>query len=100
MLLLHHVGRRSGQERVSPLIYLRDGDDLLIVASYGGSHKHPVWWLNLREMSETTVQVGGQRQRVTVRQTSTEEKAGSGLGWSRSIRPTRTTRRARAATSR
>lgn len=54
VLLLHHVGRMSGQERVSPLIYLRDGDDLVIVASKGGSHRHPMWWLNLREMPETT----------------------------------------------
>ena len=75
MLLLHHVGRRSGQERVSPVIYLRDGADLLIVASHGGSHRHPAWWLNLREMSETTVQVGGRKQRVTVRQATPEEKA-------------------------
>ena len=68
-------GRRSGQERISPLIYLRDGADLVIVASKGGSHKHPMWWLNLREMPETTVEVDGQRQRVAVRQASSEEKA-------------------------
>jgi F420H(2)-dependent quinone reductase len=75
VLLLHHLGRRSGRERVSPLLYLRDGADLVIVASKGGSHKHPMWWLNLREMSETTVQVGAERQRVAVRQASSEEKA-------------------------
>ena len=75
VLLLHHVGRKSGRERVNPLIYLRDGADLVIVASKGGSHKHPMWWLNLREMPETTVEVGGQRQRVAVRQASSEEKA-------------------------
>ena len=75
VLLLHHLGRRSGRERVSPLIYLRDGADLVIVASHGGSRRHPMWWLNLREMSETTVQVGGQRQRVAVRQASSGEKA-------------------------
>jgi F420H(2)-dependent quinone reductase len=75
VLLLHHVGRRSGRQRVSPLIYLRDGADLVIVASHGGSHRHPMWWLNLREMSETTVEVGGQRQRVAVRQASSGEKA-------------------------
>ena len=75
VLLLHHVGRKSGQERVNPLIYLRDGDDLMIVASKGGSHQHPIWWLNLREMPETTVQVGAETQRVAVRQASSEEKA-------------------------
>ena len=75
VLLLHHVGRRSGRKRVSPLVYLRDDADLVIVASHGGSHRHPMWWLNLREMPETTVEVGGQRQRVAVRQASSEEKA-------------------------
>jgi deazaflavin-dependent oxidoreductase (nitroreductase family) len=75
VLLLHHVGRRSGRERVSPLIYLRHGADLVIVASNGGSHRHPMWWLNLREMSETTVEVGGQSERVAVRQASSGEKA-------------------------
>ena len=75
VLLLHHVGRRSGQDRVSPLIYLRDGADFVIVASKGGSHKHPMWWLNLREMPQTTVDVDGERHRVTVRQASSEEKA-------------------------
>jgi F420H(2)-dependent quinone reductase len=75
VLLLHHLGRRSGRNRVSPLIYLRDGADLVIVASNGGSHRHPMWWLNLREMHETAVEVGGQRQRVAVRQASSGEKA-------------------------
>ena len=75
VLLLHHVGRKSGRERINALIYLRNGADLVIVASKGGSHKHPMWWLNLREMPETTVQVGGETQRVAVRQMSSEEKA-------------------------
>jgi deazaflavin-dependent oxidoreductase (nitroreductase family) len=57
------------------LIYLREGADLMIVASKGGSHRHPLWWLNLREMPETTVQVGGETRRVEVRQASPEEKA-------------------------
>ena len=75
VLLLHHTGRRSGKDRVSPLVYLPDGDDLVVVASKGGSHKHPMWWLNLREMAETTVEVGGERRRVQVRQAASEERA-------------------------
>ena len=75
VLLLHHLGRRSGRERISPLIYLRDGADLVLVASKGGSHRHPMWWLNLREMPETTVEVDGHKQRVAVRRASSEEKA-------------------------
>jgi deazaflavin-dependent oxidoreductase (nitroreductase family) len=64
VLLLDHVGRKSGKRRTSPLLYLSDGDDVVIVASKGGSQKHPAWWLNLRDHPETTVQVGGERRRV------------------------------------
>jgi F420H(2)-dependent quinone reductase len=74
VLLLDHVGRKSGKKHTSPLIYARDGDDLLIVASKGGSSTHPLWWLNLRERPDTTVQVGSEKRRVVARQASTEEK--------------------------
>jgi F420H(2)-dependent quinone reductase len=74
VLLLHHTGRKSGQDRVSPLLYLDDGDDLVVVGSKGGSHKHPAWFLNLREMPETTVEVGGEKRRVKVRVASAQER--------------------------
>ena len=51
VLLLHHKGAKSGQERVAPLLYLDDGDDLVIVASYGGAPKNPAWLHNLRGAS-------------------------------------------------
>ncbi len=73
--LVDHVGRKSGKRRTTPLLYIADGDDVVIVASKGGSHKHPAWWLNLREMDETEIQVGPERRRVTVRQADREEKA-------------------------
>jgi F420H(2)-dependent quinone reductase len=75
VLLLHHVGRKSGRERTSPLLYLGDGDDLVIVASNGGARRHPVWWLNLRESPATTVEVGSEKRAVVARQASPEEKA-------------------------
>ena len=75
VLLLEHVGRKSGKRHTSPLIYGQDGDDLLLVASKGGSHKHPLWWLNLREHPDTTVHVPGERRRVRARQATPEEKA-------------------------
>jgi deazaflavin-dependent oxidoreductase (nitroreductase family) len=74
VLLLDHVGRKTGQKRTIPLMYLRDGDDLVIVASKGGSHKHPLWWLNLRDHPRTTVMVDSETRAVTARQASTEEK--------------------------
>ena len=75
VLLLDHVGRRSRTRRTSPLLYVEDGDDLVIVASKGGSRRHPAWWLNLRDSPETTVQVGGERRDVVARQARPEERA-------------------------
>jgi deazaflavin-dependent oxidoreductase (nitroreductase family) len=74
VLLLDHVGRKTGRRHTSPLIYARDGDDLVIVASKGGSHTDPLWWLNLKEHPRTTVQVGSEKREVVARQATTEEK--------------------------
>ncbi|MDP9379561.1 MAG: nitroreductase family deazaflavin-dependent oxidoreductase [Chloroflexota bacterium] len=60
VLLLNTVGRRTGKPRTSPLLYLEDGQDLVIVASAGGAAKHPDWWLNLEANPETTVEVGSE----------------------------------------
>jgi hypothetical protein len=46
MLLLDHVGAKSGTKRTSPLLYVRDGEDVLVVASKGGFPKHPAWYHN------------------------------------------------------
>ena len=74
-LLLDHVGRRSGKQRTNPLLYITDGDDLVIVASRGGSHRHPAWWLNLRDSPRTTVQVGAERREVVAREAGDDERA-------------------------
>ena len=47
MLLLSTRGRRTGQCRKTPLLYMKDGDKYYCVASFAGSHKHPQWFLNL-----------------------------------------------------
>ncbi|MGH2952710.1 MAG: nitroreductase family deazaflavin-dependent oxidoreductase [Solirubrobacterales bacterium] len=73
-VLVDHVGRRSGIQRTAALLYLADGGDIVVVASKGGSHKHPAWWLNLREMDETEIQIGGERHRMRVRQATPEER--------------------------
>ncbi len=74
VLLLHHVGRRSGKARVSPLLYLADGDRLVIVASKGGTDRHPAWFHNLVANPDTTVEVGRERRRVKARQASEKER--------------------------
>ena len=75
VLLLHHVGRRSGEERTTPLLYLSDGDDLVIVGSMGGTPKHPAWFHNLRAQPATEVEVGRERRTVTARVADAEERA-------------------------
>jgi deazaflavin-dependent oxidoreductase (nitroreductase family) len=77
ILLLHHVGRKSGQSRVSPVLYLADGDKLVIVASKGGTDKNPAWFHNLVATPETEVELkGGERRRVRARRaTGTEREA-------------------------
>ena len=76
VLLLHHVGRRSGEARVSPLIFLDDGPRLVIVGSKGGTDTHPAWFHNLMAMSETEVELpGGTRRRVTPRVAQGAERA-------------------------
>ena len=75
MLLLHHVGRRSGEARVTPLIYLRDGEDLVVVGSMGGTPKDPAWVHNLRAAPDTEVEVGRERRAVRARVADAEERA-------------------------
>ncbi|HWI72041.1 MAG TPA: nitroreductase family deazaflavin-dependent oxidoreductase [Baekduia sp.] len=74
VLLLHHVGRKSGEARVAPLIYLHDGDDLVVVASYGGAPKHPAWFHNVRAQPETVIEVGRERRPVTAHVASDQER--------------------------
>ena len=75
MLLLSHEGRRSGQTRVAPLLYVPDGPRFVVVASNAGDDRAPAWWLNLKEKSETVVQVGRERIAVRARQAEGEEEA-------------------------
>jgi deazaflavin-dependent oxidoreductase (nitroreductase family) len=58
VLLLHHLGARSGQARVTPLAYVRDGGDMVIVASTGGAPRNPAWYWNLKARPRVTVEVG------------------------------------------
>ena len=74
MLLLDHVGAKSGKKRTTPLAYLEDGDDVVIVASKGGAPHHPSWYHNLRANPDTTVQIGSRRIPVTARVANAEER--------------------------
>jgi deazaflavin-dependent oxidoreductase (nitroreductase family) len=74
ILILTTTGRRSGVERSTPLIYGKNGDDHLVVASKGGSDEPPAWYLNLEENPEVEVQVKGDRFKARARTASADEK--------------------------
>lgn len=61
LLLLTTKGRRSGQPRTSPMMYLADDDRLLVFASKGGAPTHPDWYVNLVDDPQVTVEVGTER---------------------------------------
>jgi deazaflavin-dependent oxidoreductase (nitroreductase family) len=74
ILLLDHVGAKSGTKRTSPLLYFRDGEDLVVVASKGGFPPHPAWYHNLMANPDTTAQVGTERRPVHARVADPEER--------------------------
>ena len=75
VLILTTTGRRSGEERPTPLIYGRHGDDYLVVASKGGAPDPPAWFLNLSEAPDVQVQVKADRFGAHARVATPEEKA-------------------------
>jgi deazaflavin-dependent oxidoreductase (nitroreductase family) len=73
-LLLTATGRRTGRKLTSPLIFGRDGEDYLIVASMGGAPRHPSWYLNLQANPEAEIQVKDQTLAVVARTASASAK--------------------------
>jgi deazaflavin-dependent oxidoreductase (nitroreductase family) len=73
MLLLDHVGAKTGKKRTSPLLYIKDGDSHVIVASKGGFPKHPGWFHNLKANPDTTIQVGRDKIKAHARVANDEE---------------------------
>jgi deazaflavin-dependent oxidoreductase (nitroreductase family) len=74
ILLLTVTGRRSGRRLTSALIFARDGEDLLVVASKGGAPKHPLWYVNLQENPHAEVQVKDRTMQVVARTATKAEK--------------------------
>jgi deazaflavin-dependent oxidoreductase (nitroreductase family) len=74
VLLLDHVGAKSGTHRTSPLVYGEDGQNLILVASKGGYPKNPAWYHNLLAHPDTTVQVGSRHRDVHARVAGAEER--------------------------
>ncbi len=75
VLLLTTIGRKSGLVRTVPLLYLPDGDRFALVASNGGTAKHPQWWLNLQANPKAQIQVGPRSMTVTATRAEGEERS-------------------------
>ena len=72
--LLTTIGRKTGQPRVSPLLFLRDGDRIVLVASQGGRANNPMWYLNLKANPQVTVQVKKEVLKLTARDATQAER--------------------------
>jgi F420H(2)-dependent quinone reductase len=73
-LLLDHTGAKSGTKRTTALSYIKDGDDLVLVASKGGNPRNPAWFHNLRAHPDVIVQVGSKHRPVRARVATPEER--------------------------
>jgi deazaflavin-dependent oxidoreductase (nitroreductase family) len=74
-LLLTTIGRKSGQERVTPIFYIPRGDDFILIASNWGEQSSPVWWLNLQARPQARVRAGRKDLTVVARQADAAERA-------------------------
>jgi deazaflavin-dependent oxidoreductase (nitroreductase family) len=74
VLLLTTTGRRSGVARTAPVVYLADGDTLIVIGSNAGNARTPAWALNLTAHPEAEVQLGARRRRVSARVAEGEER--------------------------
>lgn len=74
ILLLDHIGAKTGIRRTSPLVYYADGDRLAIVASKAGQPNHPGWYHNLKANPDTTIRIGGDTHPVRARVATEEER--------------------------
>jgi deazaflavin-dependent oxidoreductase (nitroreductase family) len=75
VMLLTSTGRKSGRPRTAPVLYLRDGEKLVVVASKGGMSRHPLWYRNLEANPEVEVEVGRERRRMVAHRASDDEKS-------------------------
>lgn len=75
VVLLTTTGRKTGKRRTVPLCSFRDGDDVVVIASYGGLDRPPAWSLNLEANPQAEMQDGRTRRRVSARTASPEERA-------------------------
>ena len=73
--LVTTIGRKSGEPRVVPLLYLCEGDRVVLLASNGGREKHPMWYLNLKADPKVTIQIKDEVLKLTARDATAAERA-------------------------
>lgn len=73
VLLLETVGRRTGRRRSTPLLYVRDGANWVVVASNAGDDREPAWWLNLKTRPDARIQVRDQHHAIRARRATGDE---------------------------
>ncbi len=74
LLILHTIGAKSGQERLSPLLYRERGDDFVIFASYAGAQVNPAWFHNLVAHPDVTIEIGAETRSVRARVADKKER--------------------------
>ena len=74
VLLLTTTGRKSGKQRTTPLLYAKDGEQYVIIASVGGAPRHPAWYLNLVHNPDATIQIETRRIAVNAQTATPEER--------------------------
>ena len=74
VVLLESVGRKSGKRRTHPLLGGEDGENLVVIASKGGVHRHPAWYLNVKANPDTVAWWRGKKRRVHAREAQGEER--------------------------
>ena len=82
-MMLTTKGRKTGRPRTTPVLYLQDGADLIVVGSFGGHDMHPAWYLNLERCPEAEVIIKGERRQLFAHKVSPGEKK---LIWPRLIK--------------
>lgn len=75
VLLLTTTGRKTKKKRTVPIVYMEDGENYVVAASFAGNEKHPAWWLNLMAHPQSTIQIKGDKRHVVGQQASPAERA-------------------------
>jgi len=74
LLLLHHIGAKSGKDRINPLVYNRDGERYVVFASKAGAPTNPDWYHNLKAHPDVTIEVGTDTIGVRAEEATGEER--------------------------